>query len=62
LMYGNDKIGPVKNYGAAPTFYQNMELGTYEFTTAGDKRMKWVSQSSKLAAVVFDVLVLTPVN
>jgi uncharacterized surface protein with fasciclin (FAS1) repeats len=62
LMYGDDKIGPVKNYGAGSTFYQNMELGTYEFTTSGDKRFKWVSQQSKLAAVVMDVMVLTPVN
>lgn len=62
LMYGQDKIGPVKNYGAGTTFYQNMELGTYEFTTSGDKRFKWVSQASKLAAVVMDVMVLTPVD
>jgi uncharacterized surface protein with fasciclin (FAS1) repeats len=62
LMVGPDKIGPVKNYGAGTTFYQNMELGTYEFTTSGDKRFKWVSQASKLAAVVMDVMVLTPVN
>lgn len=62
LMYGNDKIGPVKNYGAGTTFYQNMELGTYEFTTGGDKRFKFVSQASKLAAVVLDVMILTPVN
>jgi uncharacterized surface protein with fasciclin (FAS1) repeats len=62
LMYGDDKIGAVKNYGAGSTFYQNMELGTYEFTTSGDKRFKWVSQQSKLAAVVMDVMVLTPVN
>jgi hypothetical protein len=62
LMYGDDKIGPVKNYGAGTTFYQNMELGTYEFTTGGDKRFKWVSQASKLAAVVMDVMILTPVN
>jgi hypothetical protein len=62
LMYGDDKIGPVKNYGAGTTFYQNMELGTYEFTTSGDKRFKWVSQASKLGAVVMDVMVLTPVD
>lgn len=62
LMVGDDKIGPVKNYGAGTTFYQNMELGTYEFKTAGDKRFKWVSQASKLAAVVLDVMILTPVN
>jgi uncharacterized surface protein with fasciclin (FAS1) repeats len=62
LMYGQDKIGPVKNYGAGTTFYQNMELGTYEFKTAGDKRMKFVSQQSKLAACVLDVMILTPVN
>ncbi|MCS3795045.1 fasciclin domain-containing protein [Niastella sp. OAS944] len=62
LMYGNDKIGPVKNYGAGTTFYQNMELGIYEFTTGGDKRFKFVSQASKLAAVVLDVMILTPVN
>jgi uncharacterized surface protein with fasciclin (FAS1) repeats len=62
LMFGEDKIGPVKNYGAGTTFYQNMELGSYEFTTSGDKRFKWVSQASKLAAVVMDVMVLTPVN
>ncbi|MDR6338089.1 putative surface protein with fasciclin (FAS1) repeats [Filimonas zeae] len=62
LMYGQDKIGPVKNYGAGTTFYQNMELGTYEFATSGDKRFKWVSQASKLAAVVMDVMVLTPVD
>jgi len=62
LMYGNDKIGPVKNYSAGITFYQNMELGTYEFTTGGDKRFKFVSQASKLAAVVLDVMILTPVN
>lgn len=62
LMYGNDKIGPVKNYSTGTTFYQNMELGTYEFTTGGDKRFKWVSQASKLAAVVLDVMILTPVN
>jgi uncharacterized surface protein with fasciclin (FAS1) repeats len=62
LMVGDDKIGPVKNYGAGTTFYQNMELGTYEFKTGGDKRFKWVSQQSKLAAVVMDVMILTPVN
>ena len=62
LMYGDDKIGPVKNYGAGTTFYQNMELGTYDFKNAGDKRLKFVSQQSKLAAVVLDVMVLTPVN
>jgi uncharacterized surface protein with fasciclin (FAS1) repeats len=62
LMFEQDKIGPVKNYGAGTLFYQNMELGTYEFTTSGDKRFKWVSQQSKLAAVVMDVMVLTPVN
>jgi hypothetical protein len=39
-----------------------MELGTYEFTTGGDKRFKFVSQASKLAAVVLDVMILTPVN
>lgn len=62
LMYGDDKIGPVKNYGAGTLFYQNMELGIYEFTTSGDKRFKWVSQASKLAACVMDVMILTPVN
>jgi hypothetical protein len=62
LMYGDDKIGPVKNYSAGTTFYQNMELGTYDFKTGGDKRFKWVSQQSKLAAVVLDVMILTPVN
>lgn len=62
MMYGQDKIGPVKNYGATPLYYQNMEIGTYEFKTDGDKRMKWVSQASKLVGVVLDVMVLTPVN
>jgi uncharacterized surface protein with fasciclin (FAS1) repeats len=62
MMYGQDKIGVVKNYSAAPTFYQNMELGTYEFTSSGDKRLKWVSVSTNIRAVVFDVMVLTPVN
>lgn len=60
LMIGDEKIGPVKNYGAAPTFYQNMELGTYDFKTAGDKRFKWVVQAAR--ACVMDALVLTPVN
>lgn len=62
MMYGQDKIGTVKNYSAAPTFYQNMEIGTYDFTSSGDKRLKWVSQTTNIRAVVFDVMVLTPVN
>ncbi len=62
MMYGQDNIGPVKNYSAAPTYYQNMDLGIYEFKTSGDKRMKWVSQASRLVGVVLDVMVLTPVN
>lgn len=62
MMYGEDKIGAVKNYGATPTYYQNMEIGTYEFKTSGDKRMKWVSQASRLVNVAFDCMVLTPVN
>ncbi len=62
MMYGQDKIGPVKGYSAAPTYYQNMEIGTYDFKTSGDKRLKWVTQATNIRAVVLDVMVLTPVN
>lgn len=62
MMFGQDKIGAVKSYSAAPTFYQNMEIGTYEFKSSGDKRLKWVSVNTNIRAVVFDVMVLTPVN
>lgn len=62
MMYGQDKIGPVKGYSAAPTYYQNMEIGTYEFKSSGDKRLKWVSLATNIRSVVMDVMVLTPVN
>ncbi len=62
MMFEQDKIGPVKGYSAAPTYYQNMEIGTYEFKTSGDKRIKWVTLATNIRTVVMDVMVLTPVN
>lgn len=62
LMYGTDNIGTSKSYGISPTYYQNMEVGTYQFKTAGDKRMKFVSQASRIGGLVPDVMILTPVN
>lgn len=62
MMHNEDRIGGVLNYGTGTTFHQNLVIGTYNFTTSGDKRIKFVAQASRVAGAALDVMVLTPVN
>ncbi|MEJ6982216.1 fasciclin domain-containing protein [Pedobacter sp. P351] len=62
LMHNEDKIGGVLNYGAGTTFHQNVVIGTYNFITSGDKRIKFVAQASRVSGAALDVMVLSPVN
>lgn len=63
LMHGDDNIGVPVNYGSQNgkpgSYEQRLPIGTYEFKTSGDKRIKL--RNTTAGTLVVDCLVLTPV-
>jgi uncharacterized surface protein with fasciclin (FAS1) repeats len=59
LKYGNDNIGVPLNYGLGTTYEQKVVIGTYDFTTSGDKRLNFVC--TRVGGINLECLVLTPV-
>ncbi|MEJ7559028.1 MAG: fasciclin domain-containing protein [Pedobacter sp.] len=60
LMYQNDLIGTPKamNVTGTGTVYSTVIMGSYEFKTSGDKRIKFVCTATP--GVAFETMVLTP--
>ena len=61
LMYQNDLIGTPQSMNIANTgtTYSNVEMGSYEFQTSGDKRLKFVCTAGP--GVALENMVLIPV-
>jgi hypothetical protein len=62
-MYQEDLIGTPQqmNIAGTGTTYSNREMGTYDFKTSGDKRLKFVSTTAG-PGVALENLVLLPVD
>jgi uncharacterized surface protein with fasciclin (FAS1) repeats len=63
MKYQEDNIGSPINYGTKPPnwpndFQQKIVVGTYEFKTGGDKRIKFVC--TRAGSINLDCMVLTP--
>ncbi|RZK75983.1 MAG: fasciclin domain-containing protein [Pedobacter sp.] len=60
MMYQNDLIGTPKvmNVPGTGTVYSSVIMGSYEFKTSGDKRIKFVCTATP--GVAFETMVLTP--
>jgi hypothetical protein len=59
LKHGDDLIGVPINYNLGAQFEQKLVIGTYDFTTSGDKRLNFVCTVK--GGINLEALVLTPV-
>jgi uncharacterized surface protein with fasciclin (FAS1) repeats len=58
LKHGDDLIGVPIDYNLGTTYEQKVVIGTYDFTTSGDKRLNFVC--TKAGGINLEALVLTP--
>jgi uncharacterized surface protein with fasciclin (FAS1) repeats len=59
MMHESDPIGVPTNYGIAPVYEQKVVIGTYEFKSSGDKRIRFVC--TRTGGINLEAMVLTPV-
>lgn len=60
LWHGTDPIGAIVDFRPGPLYEQKRVIGTYDFSTSGDKRLNFAC--TRHGAINLEAMVLTPVN